>query len=264
MPSTLDQVLGQRLHRISTTQRRRYVIVSVIGHAALVAAFFLLPVLFAEEPEPFDYVAVTVIPPQALGSEDPTPPPPPPPTPTPEPPPPEPPPPAPATKAPEPDRPILVDEKKPEEPKPKPAPPPPKPVVQPPPPAPPPPRAAAPPSNPLTRRRGSPIGDPLGSTSNTAIGVEDPNFTYGYYLDRVAAEISAKWTRPPVGGEVQQAVLYFRILSTGEVTDLRVADSSGDETFDRAARAAVEATSPLPPLPKSYKHDRLGINLIIR
>ena len=40
--------------------------------------------------------------------------------------------------------------------------------------------------------------------------------------------------------------------------------TSGAEVFDEAALRAVQATSPLPPLPKSYAKDSLGIHLIVK
>jgi TonB family protein len=115
----------------------------------------------------------------------------------------------------------------------------------------------------MARRKGSIFGNPVGSsTAEATIGVEDPNFTYGYYLDRIVAVISENWTRPPVG--VVDAVLHFRILPDGTVVDLEIRRTSGDEGFDQAALRAVRASSPLPPLPKGYKKDFLGINLIVK
>ena len=257
MARTLDQILEQRRHRITKKARTTYGVFAALGHLAFGAAMWMVPDLFATPPRPFEAVTVSVVSPRALGIEDPTPPPPPSPRET-EPAPPEPPPPEPK-KEPEkePDVPVLPAEQ------PKPAaekPPPPK---APPPKAPPPPRriTSAPPPD-LAQRRGSPQGKPLGSTSeNTAIGVEDPNFTYGYYLDRVTALIRENWTRPTVGSEIEKAIFNFRIQRDGTITGLRLVVSSRSEIFDRAAQRAVEAASPLPPLPKGYKKDSLGINL---
>ncbi|MEM6457465.1 MAG: energy transducer TonB, partial [Acidobacteriota bacterium] len=149
---------------------------------------------------------------------------------------------------------------KPEPPKPaptaaaeKPAPTPPKAVT---------PRPAAPTSPP--KRKGIVRGNPLGASSSATVGVEDPNFTYGYYLDRVLAAISENWVRPPVGGGLDEALLAFRILENGQITELRLATSSGSDAFDRAAMRAIEASTPLPPLPRGYKKDYLGIQLVVR
>ncbi|MEO1367311.1 MAG: hypothetical protein AAFX50_09040, partial [Acidobacteriota bacterium] len=122
MATTLNHVLLERKRR-STADRWRNYLASAAGHTALAGLMFVLPALFTEPPEKFDYVAVTVIPPKALGSAEP-----PPPTPPPEPqretpPPPPPPPEKKPEPKPEPDRPTLVEKK----PEPKPTPPPPKP-----------------------------------------------------------------------------------------------------------------------------------------
>ncbi|MEM9553264.1 MAG: energy transducer TonB [Acidobacteriota bacterium] len=269
MSLAVDRILDDRLGRVSRHQRFNYVLVSLACHTVGSALVLLLPGFFHEQPEPLPVVEMMVIPPQALGSTDPTPP-------SPRvdeaPPPPAPPPPAPPVEEvpPPSDVPVLVEqteapEPEPEEPR-RPDPPPPS---APPPPAPPPPaaeRAAPPPpsASPLARRRGSPFGNPVGTSSSATLqGVEDPNFTYGYYLDRVLAVISQNWVRPVVGG-VDDALLYFRIHDDGTVSQLRVKRSSGDESFDAAALRAVESSAPLPPLPKSYDKDSLGINLIVR
>ncbi len=113
-------------------------------------------------------------------------------------------------------------------------------------------------------KRGSAAGNPLGTSAfgSSIAGLEDPNFGYGYYIDRLLQLIDANWTRPPVGGEVK-TVVYFRIQKTGAITDLRVAQSSGYNTFDLAALRAVQNAAPFPVLPASYHHDSLGVNLIV-
>lgn len=247
--ASLEQILDHRQQRITRKTQATYGLCAALGHFLIGFTLWTVPDLFAVPHKPFEAVTVSVISPRALGIEDPTPPPPPPP-PRPEPTPPAPPPPA-AT--PEPDVPVLPTKKpEPEVPKPATKPPPPRRITPPPPPPAP------------TRRRGSPFGKALGSTSeNTAIGVEDPNFTYGWYLDRVTALIRQTWTRPAVGSEIEQAIFNFRIGRDGAITGLRLIESSGSEVFDRAAQRAVEAASPLPPLPKGYKKDSLGINLVV-
>lgn len=271
MPITVDRVLHQRQHRVSRGARRRFLAVSTIGHILVSILFVVLPGLLDEKPKPLEAIAVIVVPPQALGTIDPPPPPPPtkkPPEPQRETPPP-PPPPEPKRETPPPkdDRPVLPDTKPAK--KPEPTPPPPTPAP-PPPPAPEPERDVAPPppttpptASPFARRKGSPTGDPIGaSTRSATLGVEDPNFTYGYYLDRVVALISENWVRPQTGAT--DALLHFRIERDGTISSVELRRSSGDAAFDRAARRAVESTSPLPPLPRGYQKDHLGINLIVK
>ncbi|MEM7351409.1 MAG: energy transducer TonB [Acidobacteriota bacterium] len=251
MAYTVDTLLAKRARREPTGRPARCFFYSLVFHSVLVAAVWVVPQLFAKPPEKIDAIAVVVVPPQVLGVEET--PPPPPPKPKPEPPPPEPPPPEPPPPEPEPvpeDVPVLVEKKKKVEKKPPPPPPKPKPK--------PPPKIEPPP-----QRVGSPFGKSLGaSTNNATLGVEDPNFTYGYYLDRVVSAISANWVRPPLGN--LETHLHFRIRRDGTITDLRLVKSSTEGDFDAAALRAVESSSPLPPLPKGYKRDDLGINLIVK
>lgn len=253
MPSHLDQLLDQRKRRVSSSQQRKYFVSSVVGHLLMTVLFVALPALLAEPPQTFDSIAVTVVPPQALGDPNPAPPPPPQTQPEPEP---EPEPPPPPENKPEP----KPEELRPVLPRPEPAPPKPQPERKPQPA--PPQEEKRPPAPP--RRVGSVFGDPLGATSSTAIGVEDPNFTYGYYLDRVSDRINSNWRAPRVPDDTRDAVLYFRILRDGQVQDLAVKETSGSGVFDRRAMAAVEASVPLPPLPKGYDKEFLGINLIVK
>lgn len=259
MSNHVDQVLDHRKRRLSGAQRRKYFGFSVAGHVGLTVFFLALPALLAEPPETFDSIAVTVVPPKALGDPDPVPPSPPP-------------------KEQEPE-PVA------EQPPPPPPPPKPKPQTQtaptlPPPPAPPPPAKkpepkkpaqanplAPPPQSQPTRsqRVGSVFGDPLGaSTSAATIGVEDPNFTYGYYLDLVVQRISENWRAPRVGDDTRDAIVYFKIQRDGTVSELRIRESSRSTDFDRRAMSAVEVSVPLPPLPKGYDKDFLGINMIVK
>lgn len=280
MSTAVDRILAERKARIPPAKRRGVVVVSFALHAALTALLVLWPSFFKQPPRKFDFVAVTVVPPRALGETAPatrTPPaekkPPKPPEEKPAPPAPDPPEekPAPPPPAPEPKqdpKPLAPDPKaaKP----PEKASPPPAPAKEEPPKKTPPAAADAVPGpdalpSAIPKRQGSPFGNPLGaSTQQATLGVEDPNFTYGYYLDRIVGVISANWTRPAVGAEIKQSVLYFRIQRDGTIVELRLVETSGSEIFDDAALRAVQASSPLPPLPKSYAKDLLGIHLVVK
>jgi len=243
VPQEIDRIFADRRRR-ARKERVGSVVISALFHGALTAGFLFLPALFVKPEPQVEYVSVLVVPPSVLGIEEPPPPPPPrtPPPPRVEPAPPPPPPPAP-------DVPVLRTAKK--EPTAKPAPPPP----------------ATPPRlqhDQPPRRQGSPTGDALGAAnSHATLGVEDPNFTYGWYLDQVVNRITGNWTRPLVGPEVR-ALFYFRIQRDGTITDLTLTEPSGFDEFDAAARRAVAASSPLPPLPRAYKPAFLGINLIVK
>jgi len=111
-------------------------------------------------------------------------------------------------------------------------------------------------------------GSPRGSAAALAVGaalagLDNPSFTYGYYVDQMLALISNNWVRPPVGSGVE-ATIYYRIQRDGRINELRIVRSSGINSFDLAALRAVQSSSPLPPLPRGFKDGSLGVNLIVR
>jgi protein TonB len=117
----------------------------------------------------------------------------------------------------------------------------------------------------LQRREGSALGQSTGTSNLGAAisGLDNPDFVYSYYVDRLLAIISSNWNRPALGADIE-ATLYFRIAKNGNISNLKIAKSSGFNTFDIAGMRAVQVASPFPPLPQSYRHKSLGVNLILR
>jgi len=244
MREPIDSQLGHRRNLIRREPGWSGILTSIGLHVAIGLALFFGPTLIASRSQPLEFVAVQIVPLQALGLRNP---PPAPPQPKPQAPAPVP---LPEKKKPE--------EKKPEEKKPEPA------------------KNTAPPAKqsethtpqkPTTEpvRQGSPTGNPQGTSpiGASVATLDNPDFTYGYYLDQMLGIIGSNW-RPPVAGEQLQATVHFRVERDGSITDVELAQSSGNNAFDLAGLRAVQSSSPLPPLPASYRHDSLGVNLILR
>ena len=111
-------------------------------------------------------------------------------------------------------------------------------------------------------------GSERGSTNALALGaavagLDNPDFVYGYYVDQMLAMIQRNWVRPMVGSGVE-ATVHYRIQRDGRIVDVRIATSSGINSFDLAALRAVQASTPLPPLPRAFREGSLGVNLIFR
>lgn len=298
MSVAVDQILARRSRRAGRKPEAAAVIAAVALHGAILAAVLLAPRL-APPPKQLTFVPVTILPAQALGvrrpaarpkTETPRPPAPEPAAEEPERPAPEPEP-EPAPKKPEPVKPepkaaedvptLPSRDKKPEK----------KPETRPSsgessrkPPTPEPSKTPETPSpgrsgtgdNPAgtatqgtpdgeAGRRGGPTGSPLGTTAfgSEIAGLDNPDFTYSYYIDQLLSKIDSKWTRPPLGDGVR-AIISFRIGRNGSLSDLEVAESSGYNSFDLAALRAVQNAAPFPPLPRAYRHDSLGVRLIVR
>ncbi len=284
MQDRLNQILATRRSLLQLLYRRSSIAMALALHLGAVLFLFLGPVLFAEKKQNWEYVDVQVVPASALpqpaprtGQQNPTPresrPEPVEPEPTPIEPPPQ----------PEPDRPRLpteVPEKQPE-----PEPPRPEPT---PPPQPEPERTPEaeisnePTSDPVDTEDsppgepGPPSQDPISGTGPGGapgpiakvgpagvLGFDDASFTYSYYVDRMLAAIAAQWSRPPVGRDIE-LIVHFVIASDGTVQELEIVTPSGIRAFDRAGERAVLSASPLPPLPRSYRKESLGVTLIIQ
>ncbi len=94
------------------------------------------------------------------------------------------------------------------------------------------------------------------------VGYDSEDFTYAYYTTRLVAAIRARWIRPPIEGV--EALVRFRIASDGTVSALELIESSGVPRFDNAGLRAIEAASPVPPLPRSFRKPSLGVTMRIR
>ena len=106
-------------------------------------------------------------------------------------------------------------------------------------------------------------GQSTGSAYSSQIGLS--NFPFTYYLQIIIDRVSSNWftslVDPGVSGNFQ-ATVYFKIYKNGQITDLKIEESSRIESLDLSALRAVQTSSPFPPLPKDYDDEYLAIYLI--
>jgi len=98
-----------------------------------------------------------------------------------------------------------------------------------------------------------------GETSGGSSGIPS-DFHFTYYVERMLALIESRWYKPVVPAETRVRV-GFVILNDGRVEDIRLEESSGMPSFDRAALRAIYAANPLPPLPPAYGKPSLTVHL---
>ncbi len=126
--------------------------------------------------------------------------------------------------------------------------------------------AAAKPSGGPALELPSAAGAPTGSTSGAGVSFGasvtsfDADFPFAYYVEQLLSLIGANWFKPE-SAENTSCVISFRVMRSGQVTDVKVDTSSGVSYYDRAAARAVYAANPLPPLPPDYRNESLGVHL---
>ncbi len=108
---------------------------------------------------------------------------------------------------------------------------------------------------------GGPAAGAGGSAGIGGFKIDQADFKYPVYIDRMVAIMSMNWFKP---AQVVQTnpVVHFQIERDGTITDSRLVVSSGLAFVDRAALRAVLASSPLPPLPADYAGPHLGIQVV--
>jgi len=90
--------------------------------------------------------------------------------------------------------------------------------------------------------------------------IEGKDFSDDFYLNLIITKVANNWLNPLRGGNIMRAVIFFRVMRNGEVTEAKVEEKSGNDLFDQSALRAVLTASPMPPLPESYTGDFLGVH----
>ena len=105
------------------------------------------------------------------------------------------------------------------------------------------------------------------SKSASKSGVEfldSGGFPMGEYRDIISELIRSKWLIPSnLKNTFGRTAVIFYIDRNGRVIDLRVETSSGNRSLDTAALSAVYTAVPLPPLPKDFPRERVGVRMFL-
>ena len=72
------------------------------------------------------------------------------------------------------------------------------------------------------------------------------------YMVAIQPYIKSYWL-PPKNTVTKKTGVYFKESPAGDLTEIAVRESSGNDEFDAAAKAAVEKANPLPPPPSCLK-----------
>lgn len=76
------------------------------------------------------------------------------------------------------------------------------------------------------------------------------------YVAQIQREIVQNWSRPPSARNGMEALLKVHLVPTGEVVDVALVRSSGNDAFDRSAILAVQKTGRFMVPPDSRQFER--------
>jgi TonB family protein len=87
---------------------------------------------------------------------------------------------------------------------------------------------------------------------------------FGPYLARILQEVKENWYRLIPESAVMKKgklAIEFAITKDGKVAGMKLTDSSGDVSLDRAAWGGITASNPLPPLPSEFGGQYLALRV---
>jgi len=103
--------------------------------------------------------------------------------------------------------------------------------------------------------------------SGEDIQLDVVEFPFTYYLAIIRSRIQTNW-EPPVHPSrralSKRTVVRFRIQRSGQITDISVAQGSGDYLYDQSCVRAVTLANPLPPLPFDFPRKSLGVGFAFK
>jgi TonB family protein len=84
------------------------------------------------------------------------------------------------------------------------------------------------------------------------------------WASKVVALVQKNWEIPPTRPANPEAVVEIAVViqKDGRISTLEVVSSSDDQTFNQAARFALELSSPFPPLPEEFPPAHLEISFV--
>ncbi|MCU0290217.1 MAG: TonB C-terminal domain-containing protein [Acidobacteria bacterium] len=105
---------------------------------------------------------------------------------------------------------------------------------------------------------GTGYGDGIGPGSGPGF------FPYAYYIEKLKNNISSCWysslVSPGLKGKFT-AIVYFKILRNGQISELELEKESGNKSLDLSSKRAISEAAPFPPLPSDFPGQYLERNL---
>ena len=104
------------------------------------------------------------------------------------------------------------------------------------------------------------MGNPSAGNPKGPFGIDaKKNVDFAPYMNELQKRIRMSW-KPPRGNETRRVVVVFTIHRNGEVSDIKIKESSKVAVADEAAIKAIKDISPFRALPAEYQRDKAIID----
>ncbi len=98
-------------------------------------------------------------------------------------------------------------------------------------------------------------------TSISGVSVDNASFKYPYWFTLTWNKLNQNFRIPiQIDGQVY-CDIYFQVIKSGRMIEVKVTSSSGIPQFDEACVAAVERSAPFAPLPRQFLDEIIGITI---
>ncbi len=109
---------------------------------------------------------------------------------------------------------------------------------------------------------GNEIGATAGAGSQFAgATIDNASFNYPYWFTQAFNKIAVTWKNPVVYDGTLICTIYFQVIKSGRIIELRIEKSSGIPEFDESCMRAVSGAAPFPPLPQQFRDEIIGLTL---
>ena len=91
--------------------------------------------------------------------------------------------------------------------------------------------------------------------------IDNASFNYPYWFTQTFNKIAVNWKNPIVYDGTLICTIYFQVIKSGRIIELRIEKSSGIPEFDESCMRAVSGAAPFPPLPRQFRDEIIGLTL---
>ena len=91
--------------------------------------------------------------------------------------------------------------------------------------------------------------------------IDNASFNYPYWFTQAFNKISGNFRNPVAYDGTLVCTIYFQVIKSGRILELKIVEPSGIDAFDNACLEAVRRSTPFPPLPRQFTDEIIGITV---